>query len=145
MAELGTTSPLDDIIQTAISEGGAQFLLRGDGIAPSPNEVSLEFDITPDFPHVTLVSMIAPSPDWFVGISAENFLASGDWPDETAFELFPYDAGTDNGRVYGSRNNDSNPQDPIRRITGFPLAAGGTVAPLGTFTFTRLAIVAVQR
>ena len=89
MAELGTTSPLDDIIQTAISEGGAQFLLRGDGIAPSPNEVSLEFDITPDFPHVTLVSMIAPSPDWFVGISAENFLASGDWPDETAFELFP--------------------------------------------------------
>ncbi|HSC26306.1 MAG TPA: spondin domain-containing protein [Vicinamibacterales bacterium] len=138
MAELGSVSPLDDTIRTAIDQGGAQFLLLGGGIARSPGEVSLEFDIGRDFPYVTLVSMVAPSPDWFVGISAANFLASGDWPGEIVFELFPYDAGTDNGSVYTAPDDDSNPQDAIRRITGFPFTVGGVVAPMGTFTFTRL-------
>lgn len=137
MAELGRISPLDDIIRAAIDDGRAQHLLSGGGIGRSPGEVSLEFEIRREFPFVTLVSMIAPSPDWFVGISAVNFLEGGDWPNDLVIELFPYDAGTDSGTVYDAPDRDTVPPEPISRITGAPFAAAGTVAPLGVFRFTR--------
>lgn len=44
----------------------------------------------PDLSRVTLVSMIAPRPGWFVGITAEDFLASGVWPEEIAFDVHAY-------------------------------------------------------
>ena len=135
MAERGATSPLDDIIRAAVDRGEAGALLLGGGIARSPGEVGLELEVSPEHPRVTLVSMIAPSPDWFVGISAENFLASGDWPDEIVFELHAYDAGSDSGAIYTSRDRDTQPKEPIRRIEDAPFR--GT-PPLGTFTFTRI-------
>jgi hypothetical protein len=138
MAELGSVSPLDSIMGGAIGRGQAQTLLRGNGLNPSPAETSFEFTISRDFPFVTLVSMIAPSPDWFVGISARNFLESGNWPDSIAFELFPYDAGTDSGTIYDALDADTQPRMPISRIEGVPFLSGAGVRPLGTFTFTRL-------
>ncbi len=33
-----------------------------------PGSTSLDFELTEDFPLVTLVAMIAPSPDWFIGV-----------------------------------------------------------------------------
>jgi hypothetical protein len=128
MAELGATSPLDEIIRDAIAAGGAQSLLLGGGISPSPGNLS----------YVTLVSMIAPSPDWFVGITARDFLESGDWPETIAIELFPYDAGTDSGTIYDARDEDTQPREPIRRIETAPFRTGGVVPPLGTFSFTRI-------
>lgn len=138
MAERGATTPLDDLIRAAIDAGTAESLLLGDGIPLSPGAVSLELTVSTEYPRVTLVSMIAPSPDWFVGIASVNFLESGDWPDELVFELRPYDAGTDSGAIYTARDRDTEPREPIQRITGAPFVAAGMVAPLGTFTFTRL-------
>src|SRR5262245_12357757 len=64
MAELGSKSPLTEEIASAMSAGTVQYLLSGDGIRPSPGQVALEFRISNTHPFVTLVSMIAPSPDW---------------------------------------------------------------------------------
>jgi hypothetical protein len=79
--------------------------------------------------------MIAPSPDWFVGVSALNMLRDNEWADEIVVELHPYDAGTDSGTTYDARDADTVPPAPISRIDGPPLRVGGTVPPLGTFTF----------
>jgi hypothetical protein len=138
MAELGATSPLDDVIRAAIGSGTAQTLILGGGIDSSPGATSVEFSITREYPLVTVVSMIAPSPDWFVGISGRNFLETGDWLDTITFELFPYDAGTDSGEIYDARDDDTEPQEPIRRIEGSPFRAEGAVPALGRFTFTRI-------
>ena len=135
MAERGATSPLDDVIRAAVERGEARALLLGGDIPRSPGEVSLELDLSTEHAHVTLVTMVAPSPDWFVGISAENLLASGEWPDELVFELQAYDAGSDSGTTYDSRDRDTQPKEPIRRIEAAPFL--GT-PPLGTFTFTRI-------
>lgn len=137
MAELGSKTPLDEEIEQAIMNGRAEHLLSGGDIPRSPGAVELDFDISVDHPAVTLVSMIAPSPDWFVGVHDLNLLESGVWADEIVVELQPYDAGTDSGTSYRSRDRDTMPREPISRITGAPLATNGTVAPMGTFTFTR--------
>lgn len=140
MAERGRTTPLDQIVQAAIDAGTAESFLRGEGIDLSPGSVSLELTVSTGYPLVTLVSMIAPSPDWFVGIASVDFLEAGggDWPDAIVFELPPYDAGTDSGGIYTARDRDTQPREPIRRISGAPFAVNGMVPPLGTFTFTRL-------
>jgi len=140
MAEQGSTSPFDAEIQAAIAGGTADslILVQGGGISRSPGRASVEFVIGPEYPLVTLVSMIAPSPDWFVGVQGLSLLEGGDWVAEKTVSLEPWDAGTDGGRTYKSPDADTAPREPIRRIEDPPLASGGGVAPLGTFTFVRL-------
>jgi hypothetical protein len=137
MAERGSKTPLDREIERAISDGTAETLLSGGGIDRSPGSVSLDFSISVQHPFVTLVSMVAPSPDWFVGASALSLLQDGDWARELIVELHPYDAGTDSGTSYASRDRDTVPPIPISRIDGPPFQVGGVVPPLGTFTFRR--------
>ncbi len=87
---------------------------------------------------VSVVTMIAPSPDWFVGVSALPMLQDGVWVDEVVVELWPYDAGTDSGESYASGNSATNPAEAVYEIDGSPLAVGGAVPALGTFTFSRV-------
>jgi hypothetical protein len=82
--------------------------------------------------------MIAPSPDWFVGVYGLNLIRNGDWVNEMTVDLYPYDAGTDSGVDYVSPNLNSMPAEPIARITGAPLLNGDSVPPLGTFSFQRI-------
>ena len=134
MAELGATTPLANEVTAAIGSGSAFSVLLGGGISPSPGSTSFSFTIDRDFPLVTLVSMIAPSPDWFVGVSGLSLIESGDWVGEKSVTLWLYDAGTDGGTSYTSPNLDTNPQDPIALHTTLP---GYNGVPMGTFTFTR--------
>jgi hypothetical protein len=138
MAERGSKSPLDQEIERAISQGRAENLLSGGGIDRSPGSVSLNFRVSLDQPAVTLVTMLAPSPDWFAGVSALDLLQNGDWIEELVVELHPYDAGTDSGDTYEARDRDTAPPAPISRIEEPPLQVGGSVPPVGTFTFRRL-------
>jgi len=134
MAETGSKSPLLDEIASAATAGSADALLSGGGINPSPGSVSLSFQVDLNYPLVSLVSMIAPSPDWFVGVSGMSLLEDGDWVEEKIVTLWPYDSGTDNGTTYTSYDSDTNPAVPIYEIMSLPVGNG---VPLGTFTFTR--------
>jgi hypothetical protein len=138
MAETGGTDPLTAEVEAAIAAGTAERVLRGEDIPVSPGSTSLEFEVSRDFPLVTLVSMIAPSPDWFVGVHDLDLLADGGWTAERTVELYIYDAGTDSGTSYESPDRDTRPQEPIALINGAPLVSNGAVAAAGTFTFARL-------
>lgn len=138
MAEQGDTSPLDAEVQAAIAAGTAEGLIQGQGISRSPNDTSVEFQVGPNHPLVTLVSMLAPSPDWFVGVHGMSLLENGQWVEERVVALDPYDAGTDSGGTYRSANADTAPAEPIQRIDDAPLAPSGVAEPVGTFTFVLL-------
>ena len=118
MSEEGSVSPLDDEIAAAQSAGIADTLIRGGGLPVSPGTESVEFDVTSPFPFLTLVTMVAPSPDWFVGVSGVPLFANGQWLNEVVYELFPWDAGTDSGATYESDDADIMPQAPISLIQG---------------------------
>jgi len=137
MAELGATSPLDAEVESAIAAGTAQHLLRGDSIPRNPGRTTLAFTVSQSHSFVTLVSMVAPSPDWFVGVAGLDLFAGGVWADQIAISLQPWDAGTDDGLSFESENADAVPAKPISLITTPPLAPAGQAAPLGTFTFQR--------
>lgn len=140
MAERGRTTPLDQEVGAAVTAGTAERVLLGGPIDDSPGSVSIEFEISQSYPLVTLVSMIAPSPDWFVGISALALFQDGQWIDSRRIDLVPWDAGTDSGATFMSPDVATTPPVPIARIVNAPLAPAGRVTPLGTFTFTRLVV-----
>ena len=136
MAETGSKEPLSTEVEAAIGAGTAAALLSGGGINPSPAAVELAFDITVEHSLVALVSMIAPSPDWFVGVHDLVLLEEGVWVEEVVAQLLPYDAGTDSGVTFTSANEVTDPPVAVARIHVSPL---DTSTPLGTFTFTRTA------
>jgi hypothetical protein len=138
MAETGVKSPLNAEINELIAAGDACVQISGEGIHPSPGMVTVVFEVSEDCPAVSVVTMIAPSPDWFVGVSALNLLEDGAWVNEKVVELFPYDAGTDSGVSYTSPDLPTAGPEGIFMIEGGPLLVGDSVLPLGTFTFTRL-------
>ena len=86
--------------------------------------------------------MIAPSPDWIVGINSISLLNSeGNWIEEIVIDLYPYDAGTDSGLDYSSPNMDTDPQDPISSLQGvMPFST----APMGTLTISLEGILSVD-
>nr|XP_018909350.1 PREDICTED: spondin-1 [Bemisia tabaci] len=67
---------------------------------------------------LSVVSMLGPSPDWIVGVSGLNLCTKDcSWKEEMIINLYPYDAGTDNGISYMSPNAPSIPQEKIHRIS----------------------------
>ena len=71
--------------------------------------------------------MIAPSPDWFVGVSGLSLLVDGVWVEQRVVELYPYDAGTDGGTSYTSANEPTVPPEEIRRISSPPHLSSSSV------------------
>jgi hypothetical protein len=138
MAERGRKTPLDMEVLQATTAGHAEHLLSGPDLDVSPGSASMEFDVSQAFPLVTLVTMIAPSPDWFVGVSGLALFQNGQWREDVRVELAGFDAGTDSGTTYRSSNRETTPRSVISRLTGYPVDAGGQVRPFGHFTFTRL-------
>lgn len=140
MAETGSKSPLDSEVQAAIVGGDAGTLVSGGGIPVSPGTVSVQLTVTQEHSKVTVVSMIAPSPDWFVGVRNLELFENGDWVPGKVVTLYPYDAGTDSGTNYTSPNQDTNPAEPIALIN---TGGVGNGQPLGTFTLVRTDAVPV--
>jgi spondin N len=138
MAERGSKSPLDQEVNDAIAAGAAQFLLSGGNLGTTPGTVRLEFEVSQTHPLVSLVTMVAPSPDWFVGVDGLALFENGAWVSERRVDLHAFDAGTDSGVSYKSPDQETLPHRPIARLTGYPVAANGGVAPFGTFTFRRI-------
>ena len=61
--------------------------------------------------------MVAPSPDWFVGVHGLNMLDSnGQFMQSTTVDLAVYDAGTDSGLQYASANQDTQPRETIALV-----------------------------
>ncbi len=139
MAEWGTQTTLVDEVNAEVIQGNAGAAITGDVLWNSPGTVSTEFVVTPDFPLVTLVTMIAPSPDWFAGVQGLDLGVGDQWVNELTVPLYPYDAGTDSGAGYTSADQPTVPAQAISSITGSPFSAGVEV---GTLTFRLSAVAA---
>ncbi len=97
---------------------------------------TIEFEVTAEYPLVTLLTMIAPSPDWFVGVHGLSLRDdAGQWPDRVDVDLFPYDAGTEEGTEFSLDNPATVPQGTITSIRGMGKFADG---PMARLTFERL-------
>ena len=142
MAEIGGTIILRNEISSAQDNSYTQAdpfdpIIAGSGIN-APGMTSVTFSIHREFPLVTLVSMVAPSPDWFVGVAGLNLIENGQWVDTRIVELEGYDAGTEDGVNFSMSNPASSPQGPITLLRDPPFVVNGNSIPLATFTFERI-------
>ncbi len=137
MAEFGSKTALLAEVDAAIQAGFAGWTLSGPGIGSGSGSASLDFVVSRDCPLVSLTSMIAPSPDWFMGVSGLSLLQDGGWVESKVVSVPLYDAGTDAGSSYASPNQAESPAKPVSQIVGFPALVEGELVPFGTLTFTR--------
>ena len=140
MAETGATFKLRDRIAALQVAGQVGTLIEGPPLSFSPSSVEFEIDVSEPFPLVSLVTMVAPSPDWFVGVSSLYLRDGiGGWQASREVELHVWDAGTDSGSSYTAPNQDTQPRELIRISEAAPFAGGNTV--LGAFRFELLSVV----
>lgn len=118
VAEVGVVTDLESEIQTAIAAGMANNYLQ---VSPNlfnlPNSSSTTFTTDSGFPEVSLISMVAPSPDWFVGVYNEPLMEAGQWKPDFSVDLVAWDAGTENGSGFSINNSATNPAQPIALVT----------------------------
>ncbi|MYG39931.1 MAG: hypothetical protein F4201_03800 [Nitrospira sp. SB0677_bin_15] len=81
--------------------------------------VTKTVEFSKDHPLFTILSMLGPSPDWFVGLSGYSLLdGNGNWHSSRTVDLFAYDAGTEEGTGWSIENSSSNPHVPISSLKG---------------------------
>lgn len=137
VAEFGSNTAITNEINAAISATNAdQLLQQGFPFGAQETAAFTNVLVSENFPMITLVSMVAPSPDWFIAVNSEN-LRSGNtavnngWKGTYTIDVFAYDAGTDNGSNYTSANSANTPV-PVSMITQAPINSN----KMGTITFT---------
>ena len=85
--------------------------------------------------------MIAPSPDWFMGLHDVNLFKNNHWVSDTTINLLVYDAGTEEGDVFGYNNPDTSPQEPVALLTATNASVLANSNPfigaIGTVRFVR--------
>ncbi len=109
MAETGSTSNLRSELT---ANPTVQSVAIGTGINRSGSD-TLEITATQSNELLSLVTMLAPSPDWFVGFSGVPLYVDGSWVNRTVLDLGAYDAGTDSGAAFTSANSDTQPRPVI--------------------------------
>jgi PKD repeat protein len=138
MAEQGNNTALSAEIDALITDGDALNSIDGGGLSSGTETATFEVTVSSDFGLVSIVSMIAPSPDWFIGISDVALYENGAFLDNLTVEAAAYDAGTDSGSTFTSANEVTDPAEAISLITQSPLGDGNTVSPsLASFTFVK--------
>ena len=137
MAELGGVSDLKSEVQTAIdaTPQTALSVLEGDtdSIGPQVSKTLGNVELTTEYPRVTLTTMVAPSPDWFVGVSGLPLLDDqGRWLRSHEVNLYPWDAGTEEGSEFSLNNLATSPQGVITSIRG---TGKFSTEPIATLAF----------
>ena len=133
MAERGRTATLTEEIQAA-GANALSVLRKESGPGATASDSFEAVTVTADHPRITLLSMIAPSPDWFVGVFALSLLdAEGNWIEALTVDLHPWDAGTEEGDDFSFDNAATVPHGTITSLQG---TSRFSDAPMATMTFT---------
>ena len=93
--------------------------------------------------HLGLITMIAPSPDWFTGASMIELCdyETGEWKEMVEYDAMAYDAGTEMGTGFSPDNEAEEPHMPISMIMCDSMAfceAGEDIKPVAKITVTKM-------
>ena len=144
LAELGQTPIFLAEVAAATETGdaGEGVTSRGtDAVGTSVFEVSFSRDLS----SFTFASMIAPSPDWFVGLSEFSLLDDeGRWLEDTGNMGLPaWDAGTETGNRFSLAGRPTDPPQSIRLLT--TMVESGVEFDDGTVNGNYLATIRFRR
>ncbi|MGH0143248.1 UNVERIFIED_CONTAM: hypothetical protein FKN15_040278 [Acipenser sinensis] len=106
---------------------------------------SAEFSVDRTRHLMSFFTMLGPSPDWNVGLSAEDLCTKEcGWAQKVVQDLIPWDAGTDSGVTYESPNKATIPPEKIRPLTSLDHPQSPFYDPEGG-PITAVARVVIER
>lgn len=120
IAESGNNSVFNTEVTSAITNNESDQYINGNSIGTATGSIVVSgLIVDKNYPLLTLLSMIAPSPDWFIGVNSINLLdVDSNWKTSISIDLYAYDSGTDNGANYTSVNAITNPFQNIKNLKG---------------------------
>ena len=118
VAETGGKELIRPELEAIIEAGDAYRTIDKGGINPTPGQRADVFRASLEHSAVTIVSMLAPSPDWITGVIDLDLRdESGQWRDRVEVDLLVWDAGTDDGLVFATEDIDTSPRQPVQLLT----------------------------
>ena len=129
VAELGSVGTL--VSEIGGNANAAGVVRAGSAFISPTATVSGTFTANSSHPLVSVLSMVAPTPDWFVGVSNLRLYDNG-WQNRVV-DLYPYDAGTEEGSGWSLSNAATSPQGVITSIRNTGRFRGN---PIGRLSFT---------
>lgn len=120
LAEKGLPSPTNSEVAAAIEAGDADAFIQMPAVAVGATNRT--FRVSDTHTLISMATMIAPSPDWFIGFHDVNLQdENGEWITDYSADAWPYDAGTDSGASYRSSDLATETPEGIFQITTAPL------------------------
>ena len=138
LSEMGKHDPLDAEINAAVAAGDALALAESEPLKDFSQTATTEVKVDDAHPMVSMVAMIAPSPDWFAGVSDVNLMENGAWAATRTVEVNAWDSGGDDGATYLADDVDSHPKKPTSLNKGPHFMKDGRMMPVARITFTRM-------
>jgi hypothetical protein len=138
LAENGRASILQAEMAEAARRNRVGATFTGEGLATVPGVMTAEFEVHASHSLVSVATMIAPSPDWFTGVSGVDLARQGAWIDRLELPLWAWDAGTDSGTTYAAADLDTQPRASVRLVATPHFLGDAGLKPLGTAIFVRL-------
>ncbi|MDE0243616.1 MAG: spondin domain-containing protein [Candidatus Kaiserbacteria bacterium] len=130
VAETGSPRRIEREIHAVQNEGYILDYAIGKKIY-APGEDMVQIRVAEHASNITVISMIAPSPDWFVAAKNISLFENGSWVERKQYAASIYDSGTDSGETFSARDIDTNPKESIDLLPNQP------DVPIVTFEFVR--------
>ena len=140
VAELGNNTALHAEIDVLRGRGAALGLLLGHDRTASPGTLTDTIRLDAAHPYLTVVTMIAPSPDWFAALESENLLGSDrQWVPQRRVPARAYDAGTDSGLTFTAPDQPTLPAVAIAPLRLPPATGSAADGPaVGTWLLEKI-------
>lgn len=133
VAETGSTTEIRKELMNAKTN---KFVLstKIDARIPDGNgSVSVVINVSCAYPFITALSMIAPSPDWFVAMYRRNVVENGAFVQSLSGTMISYDAGTDSGSYFLAPDQITSPRENIAPLFDSPFDR-----PLARYKLTKI-------
>lgn len=139
LSQRGRTTPYDAELAAARAQGRVGGIFQLQPVRSVGGQSRAQFTASDDHPLVSLAAMVAPSPDWFTGISAIALKRDGHWIDSATLTLYAWDSGTNNATTYRAPKIAAVPLQPIALNDAPMFVQDGKRIPVGTVTLRRIA------
>lgn len=138
LSQRGRTTPFDSELDSAHGKGSVGGIFQFNPIRTVGGKSSAQFTATDRHPLLSLAAMVAPSPDWFTGITAIALKRDGRWIDGDTITLYAWDSGTNNATTYVAPKVAVTPFQPITLNDAPVFVRDGNRIPVGTLTIRRV-------
>ncbi|MCO4793539.1 MAG: spondin domain-containing protein [Bacteriovoracaceae bacterium] len=135
VAETGSPTKLLSELSDLQSGGIVKEFNRSRGL-DGTESVSLEITISKEFPLISFITMIAPSPDWIIGVSGYSLVQDGEFIVKRTLPLYALDAGTDKGMRFTSRDMSLRKAEDIHLL--IDVSGKSINKPFGILTLEKM-------